>query len=383
MEGAAYVLTRPMRGPFQSLGTTARMWRGDRRRPSPQPVWAWLAALVLGWAGPVAAQGTLGAGGAEQSSPQALFAEASDLKDGDACDAAIPLFEQVASLGGDLGAFAQYNAGVCAEELGDPESARGAYTAVVKGNSLPEGLLASALFRRALLDVVPGLDSREARRDLQRARRLAANALERAQVDLQLARLDSLSGRRTSAVNRVLRVGKALEAAGDDGDRDRRGASLDWFRAEAAVVRGTLWRSEAASIRLTLRPRKTVTKRIAQRAEALAKAEAHYTVAAGLPEIWAPRALLDLGSGWLETAEALAGLHAAARQASADDVNDLAAAALATWLAPRLEPQMRKAAQSWQLCVQSSQVLGIAPEVGRECQMRLDTLLAEFDLSAP
>lgn len=366
------MLTRPTRGPSSGTqGPGPRLWRGVRRRPSPQPCRVLLCIALLAVVPQARASDDM----------RALFDEANVLKDGDACDAAVPLFERVAEQGaGDVVAYARYNAGICLEGLGRADEARAHYDALVDENALPEGMLSSALFRRALLDVIPGVFTREARRDLMRVRRMESGALERAQVDLQLARLDSLSDHPRAALRRVLRAGKVLDQAGDDVERDRRGAPLDWYRAEAAVIRGTLWAQSAARTRVTLRPRGAITKRIGQRAEAMSAAEGHFAVAAGFPFRWAPQALYDLGLAWLEASEDLHTLWMESLTYLESRPDDVTIATLAVWLEARVPPQFRKAAQSWELCVQSSQVLGMARDVAAQCQSQLDAIVGRSEL---
>jgi len=315
-----------------------------------------------------------------EESLRSRFEYGAALKEAGDCAAALPVFEEVANAdvaaGEDaadawLPVYAHYNAATCHEALGSPSRARGHYDTLVAAHpALPDGLLADALYRRALLDVLPGTVSRSARRDLLRVRRLSTSPLAKALVDLQLARLDSLAGRDRAALPRLLRAGEALESAGDDVEVDRRGAPLDWYRAEASLVRATLWANRARKTRLRLTPLGSVTDRIRARADALATAESHYAVAAGLPFVWAPRSLLDLGHAWLETAEALATLR---DEAAAHPRPE--AAALREWLASRVPAQFRKAAEAWQLCGESAQVLGIGREVAAQCRADLDALL--------
>ncbi|MCO4769084.1 MAG: hypothetical protein KDA24_03575 [Deltaproteobacteria bacterium] len=369
------------------MSPETRMWRGDRRRPSPQPFRILLILLLLVVWGPEArAEEPLET--PDPSRLPRLLDEAASLKDAGACEEALTVYEELIAwsaswVGQDfwVHSTAHYDAAICAESLGAPDKARSHYDAIVALNDrLPPQLLSDTLFRRALLDVIPGAPTRAARKDLMRVRRLERAALPRALVDLQLARLDSLDRRPRAALRRLLVAGTALDSAGDDADRDRRGAPLDWYRAEASLVRGTLWSARAAAITLKLRPQRTVVDRIEARASALAQVEAHYAVAAGYPQPWAPRALHDLGLAWLAASEALSGLLAEAR-AHLEKKNDPAVTALVTWLEPRIPAQFRKAAESWQLCVESSRVLGMAPGVSAQCQSLLDSLLTRPELS--
>ncbi len=391
MEGAASVLTRPTWGPSPGyFGPGPRMWRGDRQRPSPQPfrrsgsgdLRLSGALVVLSLAAVALAPRLADAEERPDAAHAALLDEANALKEVDACDGALPLYETLArDAAPPVSWFARYNGAVCYELLARPDMARTHYSALVGGSEVPQGLLADALFRRALLDVVPGRVTAQAREDLARLRRLRTSSLDRALVDLQLARLDSLSGRDRAAFRRVLRVGRVLETAGDDRERDRRGAPLDWYRAEAAVVRGTLWRNRAAATPLSLAPRGRITQRIRARAEALAQAEGHYAVAAGLPSPWAPRALLDLGDAWREASEALAALLEEARAAAGKRPRDAALAALVGWLGPRVPAQFRKALDAWKLCIESSRVLGMGGDLAGRCQASIDAIVDRDELT--
>jgi len=374
------VLTRPMRGP--SLGTYRSAHRSGRSRRRPlRPVLISLCILH-------SLAATFPAQASQPVPIAALFAEAVALKEAGACDEAVVLFGTVTaqtaddptSETSDLLSYSLYNAGVCLEELGFPEAARDEYDELLRRTPHPDDLLPSALFRRALLDVVPGTPTKQARKDLLRTRRLEKGELERAQVDLQLARLDSLSKRPHAALRRVLRAGQVLERMGDDLERDRRGAPLDWYRAEAALIRGTLWLDRASQTQVGLNPRRSVSRRMEQRAHAMSQAEGHLALAAGLPFRWAPQALHDLGQGWRQTSEALHALWEESQTLRDSNPNDLEVTVLATWLETRVPSQFRKAAQSWELCVQSSQVLGVAPDIAKRCQAQLDTLVGRPEL---
>ncbi len=363
------------------------MWRGDRRRPSPQPFRNVLLILLL-VPGAVAADPVSQLTDEQRAQVDAVLEQAASLKDAGACSQAMPSYQTVIdqSEPWDGPAFwvhsvARYDMATCHEALGQPDGARAEYDAIVALHPrLPPGLLADALFRRALLDVIPGTPTRSARRDLARVRRLQKDAVPRALVDLQLARLDSLDGQKGPAIRRLLRAGRALQEAGDDAERDRRGAPLDWYRAEASLVRATLWANEAARITLSLTPSRTVVDRIEARADALSQAEAHYAVAAGMPFTWATRALLDLGAAWLQTSDALLTLLDEATAQREARPEDAGVAALVTWLEPRVAAQFRKAAESWQLCVESSRVLTKGTDTADQCQAQLDALLARPDL---
>lgn len=353
-EGAVSKPLRPRRDPsLRPSGSGSRWWRGLRYGASPL-----LLGLLLFVLPSVA--------GADP-----LLDEANDLKDGDACDAALPLYEQLFSHPDpDVTDAARYNAAVCLEWLGRPAEARSHYDALVQDS---RALRPDALFRRALLDVVPGSPTREARRDLRRARRLSRDPLAKALIDLQLARLDSLEGR--SSTRRLVRAGEALATAGDDAERDRRGAPLDWYRGEAALVRATLFLAEAEGTDLGLRGRGLVTERMKSRSDALATAEGHVAdaVAAGRGP-WPQMALRDLGDAWLATAEALEALHLEASAWEGRRPTRPEALALAAFLEARLDAPWGKARHAYELCVQAELELGDAPSVGQACRERLDAL---------
>lgn len=381
-EGAAYVLSRPRRGP--SNRDTSR--RDGEVPTGPRHHHVRKVAPILRFVPLVASLLLLVGTASAEESLRSRFEYGASLKDAGDCAAALPVFEEIAGADGPDGAgdpaadwvreYAHYNAATCHEALGSPQRARGHYDTLISAHpALPEGLLADALYRRALLDVLPGRPSKAARRDLMRVRRLSKSQLAKALVDLQLARLDSVEGRDRAALPRLLRAGVALDAAGDDVEVDRRGAPLDWYRAEASLVRATLWANRALDTRLSLTPLRSVTKRIRTRSDALSSAESHYAVAAGLPFVWAPRALLDLGNAWLATAESLAALKDAAAAHPRPE-----AAALREWLAPRVPAQFRKAAEAWQLCGESARVLGIGREVASQCQAQLDALVSRPEL---
>ena len=136
-------------------------------RPGPAYTPAWphwfrtpyavFAALTLIGLAPVAAS-------AQTMALDAIFEEANDLKDGDACDAAVPLYDEVvlrADARSQLRGWALYNRGICQEQLGDEAGAREAYdTLVAEG---PADLRRDARFRLGLVQILSGGDAAVAR----------------------------------------------------------------------------------------------------------------------------------------------------------------------------------------------------------------------------
>ena len=347
-------------------------------RPGPAYTPAWphwfrtpyavFAALTLIGLAPVAAS-------AQTMALDAIFEEANDLKDGDACDAAVPLYDEVvlrADARSQLRGWALYNRGICQEQLGDEAGAREAYdTLVAEG---PADLRRDARFRLGLVQILSGGDAAVARAHLVAARR-GTRGVDRALVDLQLGRLDLDAGRPRRATRRVVRVAATLERARPE-ERDRRGTHLDWYLGETELLRGDIWLDAAADISLALDGQGRVTHRIAARAEALANAEVFYVraIEAGHAP-WGQIALLHLGHGHRGAAMELDGLRAEAASSASSRVGPTERAALIAWLEPRIEAQLRKAADAWVLCLRVQAELGGAKREAAACQAGVDELV--------
>lgn len=322
---------------------------------------------------------TTGPARAQQVALDAILQEANDLKDGDTCDGAVPLYDEVVDRArpeSPLRAYALYNRGVCHEELAAPALAKASYDLLIADATLAP-LTVDARFRRGLLVILNGGDAAAARRDFDVARR-TARGVDRALVDLQLARLDLLARRPRAATRRVVRALTIIEAV-EDPDVDRRGTALDWYVGEAALTKGDVWLQAAGRVSLDLRGPTRVTRRIARRARYLSNAERFYVdaVAAGRAP-WSQEALLQLGRGYLSAADALDDLLTQARLPSTAPPGGAARSALAAWLEPRVEAQVRKAADAWVLCLQVQTEIGGAPSQARACREGVDELVGRL-----
>jgi len=327
---------------------------------------------------------TIGAASAQQVALEAILQEANDLKDGDACDGAVPLYTEVVdrvSPDSPLRAYALYNRAVCFEELGSPELSTASYDLLIEDATLPD-LAVDARFRRGLLVVVHGGDTAAARRDFQSIRQ-RATGIDRALVDLQLARLDLAAGRPRAAARRVARASESIEGARGT-DVDRRGTALDWYAGEARLTQGDIWLQAAEAVSLALKGPIRVTKRITRRAEYLANAERFYvaTIEAGKAP-WSQQALLQLGRGYVSAADALAQLFVEAGTPSPGPPSRTARAALERWLEPRIDAQLRKAADAWVLCLQVQTEIGGAPLQAQACQQGVDELVDRLTPEEP
>ncbi len=320
----------------------------------------------------------------QQVALEAILQEANDLKDGDACDGAVPLYTEVVDrLPADspMRAYALYNRAVCLEELGTPELSTASYDVLIREATLPD-LTTDARFRRGLLVVLFGGDVAGARRDFEGIRH-RTKGIDRALVDLQLARLDLLGGRPRAATRRVARAGKSIEGARGT-DIDRRGTPLDWYLGEARLTQGDIWLLAAEAVPFALKGPTRVTKRIARRAEYLGNAESFYVTAIETGEApWSQQALLQLGRGYLSAADALAELFIEAGTPSPGPPSPTARAALARWLEPRIEAQLRKAADSWVLCLQVQTEIGGAPSQAQACREGVDELVERLAPNEP
>ncbi len=327
---------------------------------------------------------TTGAAAAEDAALGAIVQEANDLKDADACDGAVPLYDEVvkrADPTSALRAYALYNRAVCLEELGEPQAARTSYDALITDATVP-ALTADARFRRGLLAILHGGDPLAARKDFEAVRR-TARAADRALVDLQLARLDLDAGRPRSATRRVVRSIAVIESMRET-DVDRRGTSLDWYVGEATLTQGDIWLQAAEGIPLDLRGPVRVTKRITRRAKYLNNAERFYVAAVAVGRApWSQRALLQLGRGYLSAADALQALMIQTSATSTGPPDEAARTALVRWLEPRVRAQVRKAADAWVLCLQVQTELGGAPEQGQICREGVDALVERLKPAAP
>lgn len=312
---------------------------------------------------------------AQQVAIDAMLQEANDLKDGDACDGAVPLYDEViarAEIGTPAWGWALYNRGVCHEELGDPQSAAATYTALIDDGT-DAALVSDARFRRGLLVIVHGGDTSAARTDFRAAAR-GRRGVDRAILDIQFGRLDLDAGRPRAAARRAATAARVLDAEREE-NPDRRGGRFDWFGAQVALLQGDIWLDAAARVSLRLKGPVRVTKRITRRAEYLGNAETFYVRAIGLGcAPWSQEALLQLGNGYRAAAEALAALLDEART-SPGGPSEAERLALAHWLEPRVDAQLRKAADAWVLCLQVESEIGGAPDRAEACQAGVDELV--------
>lgn len=387
-EGTANRPLRPRRGPSAGThGPGPRLWRGVLSRPSPQSFPARCGAVgglsALGLLLIGATPPTVGPVGLE-----AHFNDANSLKDAEACREALPLYAQVtAEAASPHWAAAHYNAGVCCEELGDPVGARMHYTSILDaGEAIGSSLRADSAFRRALLDVVEAQPNAETRADLWLARRLTGEPLGRALVDLQRARLLAAGGQLRAAARVLERAALQIERLGPrDGPRDRRGRSLDWYRAEAAVLRGDLLSAFSARISLGLRAPRPVASRLRERADGVEAAQAHYLEATAVgASPWAQLALRGLGDAYAEAAGALEAVHTEALDpAAGGKPGGPARDALALWLAGRRAAPWQKAAEAYGLCRAVERELGGAPRVDAACAAALVGAIARIRALEP
>ena len=312
---------------------------------------------------------------ASEQALQAILDEANDLKDGDACDGAVPLYDEVisrADADAPIRGYALYNRAVCEELLDSPDAARRTYGEVLAGPRTWE-VRRDALFRRGLLEVLREGDLRGALRDLRLARK-GATPLDAAIVDLQVARASFLLRRPQKAARLVARAAAVIESARDE-DADRRGTPLDWYVGEAAALRGDLWLRAGAAVPLTVRGAGRVTKRIEKRAAFLESAQSFYVLAieAGRAP-WSQHALLQMGRGYATVAAELQALRASIERGEGT-LTTTERAALAAWLEPRIAGQLRKATESWLLCARVETEIGGAPLIGSSCRAEIDAVV--------